>query len=143
MKLRVPSATIALVALTAAVTTGTTLGSAQTASAGQCPATRTGLSNAQKSRIAQARAKKQPVVLIKACVFGHPDRSVHAGAKVLVVNEDNVAHTWESTVKAFDSGIIKPGASTSVSIPRTAKAKYTLKCDIHSFMHGALSVVIS
>jgi plastocyanin len=143
MNLRLPSSTIALISLTAAVTTGTTVASGATASAGSCPASSSSISAPQQAAIAAAKVAKHPVVLIKDCVFGKPSIAVKKGAKVLVVNEDDVPHTWESTVKAFESGLIQAGKTKTVSIPKNAKTKYTLKCDVHSFMHGSLTVKVS
>jgi plastocyanin len=71
--------------------------------------------------------------------FGAPSATVHAGDKVVVINDDGAPHTYEATDGAFSTGTIDHGQSRSFVAPKAGT--YDLKCSFHSFMHGTLTVV--
>jgi plastocyanin len=61
------------------------------------------------------------------------------GSTVTVVNGDGLSHTVTATDKAFNTGPVKGGASTSFVAP-AAPGTYSFFCAIHPDMQGTLTV---
>ncbi|MBC3839967.1 hypothetical protein GXW82_06480 [Streptacidiphilus sp. 4-A2] len=79
-------------------------------------------------------------ITIHNFAFSPAALTVKPGEKVTVVNQDSTTHTLTATgAKAFDTGDISPGATTSFTAPGTA-GSYPYICTIHQFMHGTLTV---
>jgi len=64
--------------------------------------------------------------------------SVSPDTVVTVTNRDSIAHTWTADGGMFNSGLIQPGASFSVTFTSPGTARY--HCAIHPFMTGAVTV---
>jgi plastocyanin len=64
--------------------------------------------------------------------------TVAPGAKVTFVNRDQTAHTATSNKPAFDTGTVRPGKSSRVTLSKPGK--YTYYCQFHAFMHGTVVV---
>jgi len=84
------------------------------------------------------------MVVIKNFAFQPADPKATAGEKILVKNEDGVAHTFSSTpgaaaATAFTTGAIAPGATRALVAPSKA-GTYPFECLIHTFMKGTLTV---
>ncbi|MFF2811339.1 cupredoxin domain-containing protein [Streptomyces sp. NPDC058000] len=81
-----------------------------------------------------------PRIAIKDFVFRPAALTVRPGAKVTVVNEDDVAHTVTATgAKPFDTGTVAPGRSATFTAPAKA-GDYPYICAIHPNMKGTLTV---
>ncbi|HVU73045.1 MAG TPA: cupredoxin domain-containing protein [Mycobacteriales bacterium] len=74
--------------------------------------------------------------------FNYNPLTVKAGATVTVVNSDQAPHTVTDSGagKAFDTGTLQSGATTTFTAP-TTPGTYDYICTIHSYMHGTLKVV--
>jgi plastocyanin len=89
----------------------------------------------------------QVVVVIKNFTFHPDDPTAHPGERVLVKNEDPVAHTFSTlpgvpAAKAFSSGAIPPGGSRLVTVP-SIPGTYHVFCLFHQFMTLTLTVTSS
>ncbi|MFE3654362.1 cupredoxin domain-containing protein [Streptomyces sp. NPDC059152] len=81
-----------------------------------------------------------PRITIKGFAFRPAALTVRPGAKITVVNEDDVAHTVTSTgVKTFDTGAVAPGRSATFTAPAKA-GDYPYICTFHPNMKGTLTV---
>ena len=79
-------------------------------------------------------------IVIDNFTFSPATLTVTPGEKVTVVNKDSTTHTVTATGnKAFDTGDIASGATTTFTAPSTA-GSYPYICTIHQFMHGTLTV---
>lgn len=79
-------------------------------------------------------------ITIKNFAFSPSDMTVAPGTKITVVNQDSVTHTVTATGnKAFDTGDIPAGGTTTFTAPSTAGA-YPFICSIHTYMAGTLTV---
>jgi len=79
-------------------------------------------------------------IVIDNFTFSPATLTVTPGEKVTVVNKDSTTHTLTATGnKAFDTGDIASGATTTFTAPSTA-GSYPYICTIHQFMHGTLTV---
>jgi plastocyanin len=83
-------------------------------------------------------------IVIKNFAFVPAHPTVKPGERIVVTNEDGVAHTFtampgSSPQGSFNSGDIDPGATGTVTAPSTA-GSYAFYCSIHPFMTGALTV---
>jgi plastocyanin len=78
-------------------------------------------------------------ISIKNFAFVPPTLTAAPGAKVVVTNQDQTAHTVTSTDKSFDTGDLGGGASGSITAP-TKPGSYSYICDIHQYMQGTLEV---
>jgi plastocyanin len=57
---------------------------------------------------------------------------------VTFVNHDQTAHTATSNKPAFDTGTVRPGKSSRVTLSKPGN--YTYYCQFHAFMHGTVVV---
>lgn len=79
-----------------------------------------------------------PRITISALNYGAP-LTVPAGSQVVVVNEDDVAHTVTSTLKGkFDAHVAAHGWATFVT--PSERGKYGYFCIYHPAMLGTLIV---
>jgi plastocyanin len=83
-------------------------------------------------------------VVIKNFAFHPAELHARPGEKILVKNEDSVAHTFSTRPGAaadvaFTTGAIGPGTSRVVAAPSQA-GSYPFQCLIHPFMTGTLLV---
>ena len=101
------------------------------------PSSSTAASTASSSSTAVAGAAQ---IVIDNFTFSPATLTVTPGEKVTVVNKDSTTHTVTATGnKAFDTGDIASGATTTFTAPSTA-GSYPYICTIHQFMHGTLTV---
>jgi plastocyanin len=87
---------------------------------------------------------KSVKVLIKNFAFLPAKVTVSPGEKVVITNEDSVAHNvvWTpntSPVATFNSGDINPG-KTGLIVAPSKPGSYHFDCSIHPFMTGVLVV---
>ncbi|MEU7059142.1 cupredoxin domain-containing protein [Streptomyces sp. NPDC046197] len=79
-------------------------------------------------------------IAMKNFAFDPATVAVKAGQKVVVVNEDSVAHTVTATQgKEFDTGNIDGGKSGTFTAP-SKSGSYPFVCTYHSNMKGTLIV---
>jgi plastocyanin len=78
-------------------------------------------------------------VSIENFSFSPSQTRVAPGAKITVVNEDQVTHTLTSTSGKFSTGELAPGASVTFTAPKTP-GTYPYICTIHQYMTGSLVV---
>ena len=77
------------------------------------------------------------IVVIDRMAFSPATVRVKPGDRVTFRNQDIVPHTATSKeAKLFDSGIIQPGASWTVSPPLKASMSYV--CTLHPTMSGEI-----
>jgi uncharacterized membrane protein/plastocyanin len=79
-----------------------------------------------------------PVVIMKGVRFQPPELSVRPGETVEFKNEDMFAHTVTASDGSFDSGLIQPGTSWKLTMP---KHSVSFHCAPHPNMHGKLVAV--
>jgi plastocyanin len=65
--------------------------------------------------------------------------AVPAGTKISVVNEDKVPHTLTAQDRSFDTGQLPPGASATISAPRTPGLYHYFSMD-QQYMDGFIKV---
>ncbi len=70
--------------------------------------------------------------------FEPPSLTVAAGTTVVWVNGGRVPHTVTSSATPFDSGILAPGATFSITFERAGHYEYL--CELHEGMIGAIDV---
>jgi plastocyanin len=95
----------------------------------------------------KAVGRSQVVVVIKNFAFRPDAPTVHPGERILVKNEDSVAHTFSTAPGApagqtFSSGAIPPGGSKVVVAP-SVPGTYHVICLIHQYMTLTLTVAAS
>jgi plastocyanin len=84
-------------------------------------------------------------VVIRNFKFEPDDPVVSPGEKILVKDEDGVAHTFSTypgapAAKAFTTGLIPPSGGTGVVLAPRAAGRYKFLCLVHTFMTGVLTV---
>jgi plastocyanin len=92
-------------------------------------------------------------ILEGAAVQGSPDYdpdqlTASAGADVTVVNQDTVPHTATSGTgpqdpqsgQLFDTSIINPSESATISLAQAKPGQYDFYCMIHPYMTGKITV---
>nr|MDT0666616.1 plastocyanin/azurin family copper-binding protein [Micromonospora sp. DSM 115978] len=60
------------------------------------------------------------------------------GQRVVVTNNDSAAHTWTSSGGGFDTGLIQPGGSATVTLTRVGT--FGFLCSPHPNMTGTVTV---
>jgi plastocyanin len=95
----------------------------------------------------EASGGSQVVVIIKNFAFHPDDPSARPGERIVVKNEDPVAHTFSTApgapaAEAFSTGAIPPGGSRTVTAP-SVPGTYHVICLIHQFMTATLTVTSS
>jgi plastocyanin len=86
-------------------------------------------------------------IVIKNFAFHPSNPRATPGERILVKNEDSVAHTFSTkpgapAKDAFTTGAIASGSSRTVTAP-DAPGAYPFLCLIHAFMTGTLTVTAS
>jgi plastocyanin len=86
-------------------------------------------------------ATNTDTIVIQGFAFHPASLNVAPGTTVTVINKDTTTHTVTSSTnpKAFDTGNIAPGATTTFHAPATA-GTYAYICEIHQYMQGSLTV---
>ena len=87
-----------------------------------------------------ATAATALTVHIKNYAYDPKDLSIKAGDKVTFVNDDAVEHTATAADKSFDTGLIKPGASKTITVKAGVTGPVAYICSIHQYMKGTLTV---
>lgn len=64
--------------------------------------------------------------------------TAEVGARVRVVNEDDVPHTFTSDDGLFDTGTV--GAGESAELPSLPEGRYAYHCEIHPALTGELVI---
>lgn len=82
-----------------------------------------------------------PGATISDFKFAPATITVHAGESVTWINHGPSTHTATARDGSFDSGPLKPGASSSHTFTRPGTYQYF--CTIHPFMHGTVVVLAS
>ena len=77
-------------------------------------------------------------VNIKNFSFSPNPITVRAGVPVVVVNDDNVTHTFTANDGAFDTGDVGVNHRDRVTLGRAGT--YAYHCEIHPFMTGTVRV---
>ena len=79
------------------------------------------------------------MITIKGFGYAVP-KNVRPGARVMVTNDDQVAHTVtaDASTNLFNV-VIDPGSSVTFTAP-TQPGSYPFHCTYHSNMHGTLVV---
>lgn len=83
-------------------------------------------------------------VVIKNFTFQPDDPTARPGEKIVVKNDDSVAHTFSTepgaaATDAFTTGAVPPGGTRVLTAPSHA-GTYPFLCLIHQFMTGTLTV---
>lgn len=86
-------------------------------------------------------AAAKDTIVIKNFAFQPSTLTVAPGATVTVRNTDPATHTVTASgsPKAFDTGNVAAGATVTFTAPGKP-GSYPYICQIHQFMHGALTV---
>jgi plastocyanin len=77
-------------------------------------------------------------VTISGFAFHPVSLTVPRGTRIKFVNHDSAPHTATANSPGFDSGTLKQGRSTTVSL--TKSGSYAYICQFHAFMHGSVTV---
>ena len=90
--------------------------------------------------LAQASPQPKPAVVVHMKNFAFVPATVHIdrGATVEWINDDNDAHTVDSTDKLFDSGGLDSHDTWTFTFGRSGTFKYF--CDLHPYMKGTVVV---
>jgi plastocyanin len=81
---------------------------------------------------------KEWSVAIEDFYFEPANAAIESGDTITWVNEGNTPHTVTSDDGQFDSEVLKPGDSFSVTF--TGAGTLTYHCEIHPSMRGSVSV---
>lgn len=86
-----------------------------------------------------ARAATTHTVTIQNFAFSPANLQIAAGDTVTWVNQDSTAHSaWESTGNAFDTGLLQPGQSASLTF--AAAGAFNYRCRPHGNMRGSITI---
>jgi plastocyanin len=97
-----------------------------------------GLHAAAGQSATEASASRAATEKIANFEFQPTPLHVSAGTKVVFANRSGVSHTATQNGRGFDTGVIKPGKTASVTLKRAGT--YVFHCEIHPFMHGKIVV---
>lgn len=82
---------------------------------------------------------KQGTLTIDDFAFSPANPTFAVGQEVLVTNNDAVAHTWTSAEGGFDTGLIQPGQSATVTLAKAGTFDFV--CTPHAAaMKGVVTV---
>ena len=85
-----------------------------------------------------AQAQTHTVTIINFA-FTPANLTIAAGDTVTWVNEDRAAHSaWEDGSNLFDTGLIRPGASTSLTFQNAGTFSY--RCRPHGNMRASIII---
>lgn len=86
-----------------------------------------------------ARAQTTHTVTIKNFAFSPANLTIAAGDTVTWVNEDSAGHSaWEDSGNAFDTGILRTGASASLTF--SGAGSFSYRCRPHGNMRGTITI---
>ncbi|MEJ6398685.1 plastocyanin/azurin family copper-binding protein [Yoonia sp. 208BN28-4] len=78
-------------------------------------------------------------VVIQNFAFSPANLQIKAGDTVTWVNQDSTAHSaWESTNNLFDTGLLQPGQSASLTFGSAGSINY--RCRPHANMRGTITI---
>ena len=77
-------------------------------------------------------------ITIQDFAFAPADLSVAAGTTITITNNDSIIHTVTAEDRSFDTGIIDPGASTTLTLDTVGTFVY--RCKPHPAMKGTITV---
>src|SRR5436190_21145323 len=83
-----------------------------------------------------AAARNGTEVTIQNFAFSPTPLRVKAGSTVTVANQDHTAHTFTADDGAFDTGPIRSGTHTTITVGQPGR--YAYHCEIHPFMTGRI-----
>lgn len=87
----------------------------------------------------RAAAATTHTVVIQNFAFNPANLQIAAGDTVTWVNQDSAAHSaWESVNNAFDTGLIQPGQSASLTFGGPGTIAY--RCRPHGNMRGTITI---
>ena len=87
----------------------------------------------------KAAAATTHTVVIKDFAFTPANVQISAGDTITWVNQDGAAHSaWESTNNAFDTGLLNPGQSASLTFGTAGSFNY--RCRPHGNMRGTITI---
>jgi plastocyanin len=84
-------------------------------------------------------AADEYVVVAKGTAFQN-DLTVEPGEQFTLDNQDGATHTLTADDGSFDSGEVAGGTTSDPITPPQEKGTYKFHCEIHSSMHGTLTV---
>jgi plastocyanin len=76
---------------------------------------------------------------INSWAFTPPDITIAAGQNVTWMNAGTQAHTATSTSGAFDTGLVQPGESQTITLD--SAGSYAYQCTPHPWMKGTVTVL--
>lgn len=79
-------------------------------------------------------------VRIKDYAYNPVDLDLKAGQKITFINDDTVQHSATANDKSFDTGLIDPGKSKTVTIKAGVKGADSYFCTIHDYMKATVTV---
>lgn len=90
-------------------------------------------------KVSATEARRAHTVVIEGMQFSPSSMRIRPGDQVTFRNNDLVPHTATSKgSETFDSGIIKPGESWTVTPPAAQTLRYV--CSFHPMMEGEIVV---
>jgi plastocyanin len=95
--------------------------------------------NSRAHHVVVAFPAGDPGTTISDFRFAPATITVHAGQTVTWINRGPSTHTATARDRSFNSGPLKPGASSSHTF--TQAGTYNYFCQIHTFMHGTVVVL--
>ncbi|MDP9071240.1 MAG: cupredoxin domain-containing protein [Actinomycetota bacterium] len=82
--------------------------------------------------------QQRPTLTIENFRYSPNPLLVPVGARVLVANKDEAAHTATAEDKSFDTGNLAPGAEEEITLSQAGELAYI--CSIHNYMRGVIRV---
>jgi plastocyanin len=128
-------------AATATATTSTPSTAVSTAAAGPTPSSRygSGASAEPTTDTSSGQVTEAGTLTIDNFAFSPANPTFKVGQQVVVTNNDGVAHTWTSAAGGFDTGLVQPGESKTVTLQNAGTFDFV--CTPHaSFMTGTVTV---
>lgn len=83
---------------------------------------------------------KTAVVHIKGYAYIPPKLDVKAGQQITFINDDKVEHTATANNKSFDTGMIAPGKSKTITVKAGVTGADSYFCTVHNYMKGTVTV---
>ncbi len=85
-----------------------------------------------------ATQARTATVTIDNFAFDPADATFRVGQTVTVVNKDSAPHSWTSSAGGFDTGILQPGESGTVTLKKAGT--FDVVCTLHPNMTGTITV---
>lgn len=136
-----PTTATTTTSATTTIPTGQTTSTASESSSTAVTSTASTAPPRSHPRGALAFRAADPGATISDFKFAPATITVHAGESVTWINHGPSTHTATARDGSFDSGPLKPAASSSHTFTRPGTYQYF--CTIHPFMHGTVVVLAS